>query len=67
MMFFIGRTMAEPGGLDERAFRRPPLHSGLLQARPAKGVHLCSHTYRGLNATQQPNSCLHSHRSRSAT
>lgn len=50
IMFFIAPRMRESREKDERgalalrAFRRPPLRSGLLQARRANGVHLCSHT-----------------------
>jgi len=52
IMFFIAAKMrdGQPNGQQAipalRAFRRPPLRSGLLQARRAGGVRLCSHTVR---------------------
>lgn len=67
IMFFIAAKMRERQPNNQRAlpalraFRRPPLRSGLLQARRAGSVRLCSHTCPGLNAhcspllaTQQP-------------
>src|SRR5271155_593704 len=67
IVFFIVAKMREWQPNNEsaipalRAFRRPPLRSGLLQARRAGRVRLCSHTCPGLNAhcspllaTQQP-------------
>src|SRR6185369_10400865 len=60
IMFFIAARMAKWRGLDQRdaptlrAFRRPPLRSGLLQARRAGGVRLCPHTCPGLNAHCSP-------------
>ena len=50
IVFFIAASMAEwsrfgeRGALALRAFRRPSLRSGLLQARRARSVHVCSHT-----------------------
>ena len=50
IMFFKAARMRPRRGLGERglparrAFRRPPLRSGLLQARRGGSVHLCSHT-----------------------
>jgi len=60
VMLFIARRMDERREPDERgtlalrAFRRPPLRSGLLQARRAKSVRLCSHTCPGLLAHCSP-------------
>jgi hypothetical protein len=60
IMFFIVEKMCQSGSNDQRAtpalraFRRPPLRSGLLQARRAGGVRLCSHTCPGLNAHCSP-------------
>ncbi len=52
IMFFIAPSLVEPCGQDERrgpalrAFRRPPLPSGLLQARRAGHVRFCSQRSR---------------------
>src|SRR5271163_132438 len=60
IVFFIVAKMREWQPNNEsaipalRAFRRPPLRSGLLQARRAGRVRLCSHTCRGLNAHCSP-------------
>jgi hypothetical protein len=60
IMFFIAARMFQSRSNDQcaapalRAFRRPPLRSGLLQARRAGGVRLCSHTCPGLNAHCSP-------------
>lgn len=60
IVFFIAARLAlagatgEPGALALRAFPRPTLRSGLLQARRANGVRLCSHTCPGLNAHCSP-------------
>jgi len=60
IVFFIVAKMREWQPNNEsaipalRAFRRPPLRSGLLQARRAGRVRLCSHTCPGLNAHCSP-------------
>ena len=60
IVFFIAAKMCQSESNDQRvtpalrAFRRPPLRSGLLQARRAGGVRLCSHTCPGLNAHCSP-------------
>ena len=60
VMFFIAARMFKSQSNYQhatpalRAFRRPPLRSGLLQARRAGGVRLCSHTCPGLNAHCSP-------------
>src|SRR5271155_5568077 len=60
IVFFIVAKMREWQPNNEsaipalRAFRRPPLRSGLLQARGAGRVRLCSHTCPGLNAHCSP-------------
>ena len=60
IMFFIAAKMGQRQPNDQRAvpalraFRRPPLRSGLLQARRAGSVRLCSHTCPGLNAHCSP-------------
>ena len=60
IMLFITWKMTETSARGEcgvlalRAFRRPALRFGLLQARRANGVHLCSHTCPRLNAHCPP-------------
>jgi len=60
IVFFIVAKMCQFEPNDQRAapalraFRRPPLRSGLLQARRAGGVRLCSHTCPALNAHCSP-------------
>ena len=60
IIFFMGARMAVRGRLGEcrapalRAFRRPALRSGLLQARRAGSVRLCSHACPGLLAHCSP-------------
>ena len=60
IMFFkaarmgVGRVVGERGGPPLRAFRRPPLRSGLLQARRGGSVRLCSHACPGLLAHCSP-------------
>ena len=60
IMFFMVPSMAERSAANQRglpalrAFRRPPLRSGLLQTRRAGSVRLCSHTCSGLNAHCSP-------------
>ena len=57
IMFFIAARMVGKRGLGEwrasalRAFRRPPLRSGLLQARRAESVRLCSQRLSGFART----------------
>ena len=52
IVFFIAAKMGQRPPNNQRvlpalrAFRRPPLRSGLLQARRAGSVRLCSHTCR---------------------
>ena len=60
IMFFIAAKMRDGPANSQsaipalRAFRRPPLRSGLLQARRAGSVRLCSHTCPGLLAHCSP-------------
>ena len=60
IIFFMVARMTVPSGLGEcrapalRAFRRPPLRSGLLQARRAGSVRLCAHACPGLLAHCSP-------------
>jgi hypothetical protein len=60
IMFFMSASLAEPPAANQRglpalrAFRRPPLRSGLLQTRRAGSVRLCSHTCPGLLAHCSP-------------
>jgi hypothetical protein len=60
IVFFKPVRMAKRTEVDElgvpalRAFRRPSLRSGLLQARRAAAVRLCSHTCPGLLAHCSP-------------